>query len=255
MLPDARQMQQNLLGGEAALWAENVNSAIIDTKLWPRAFVVAERLWSAQDVTDPDSMYQRLAAMDRWTTVSVGLQQHDQADRQMARLANSTDIQPLRVLAQALEPAQYYTRQHLKFQAGHYNYFEPLNRLADVLPAESDTVRMLDKQVVALVEDRSNVAAAAAIRSQLQRWHDNAAQVAPLLNGSAPLKALESSAKQVDALSVMGIEMVNAYVRNQAFGASEVAQMQAKLDAAAQVQDETVIALVRPLERLLHAFK
>ncbi|WP_324020598.1 family 20 glycosylhydrolase [Pantoea sp. JZ29] len=255
VLPDARQKQQNLLGGEAALWAENVNSTIIDTKLWPRAFVVAERLWSAQNVTDPDSMYQRLAAMDRWTTISVGLQQHDQAERQMMRLANSTHIEPLRVLAQALEPAQYYTRQHLKFQAGHYNYFEPLNRLADVLPAESDTVRALDKQVALLIEDRTDPAAATAIRAQLQRWHENYSQVQPLLNATQPLHALAGSARQVDALSVMGMAMVDAYVRNQAFGAGEVAQMQAKLDAAAQVQDETVIALVRPLERLLHAFK
>jgi hexosaminidase len=31
--------------------------------------------------------------------------------------------------------------------------------------------------------------------------------------------------------------------------------MQATLDAAAEVQDETVIALVRPLETLLRAFQ
>lgn len=56
-------------------------------------------------------------------------------------------------------------------------------------------------------------------------------------------------------LSTMGLALVNAYVRNQASGACEVAEMQATLDAAAEVQDETVIALVRPLETLLHAFQ
>jgi len=34
-----------------------------------------------------------------------------------------------------------------------------------------------------------------------------------------------------------------------------VAQMHSQLDAAAQVQDETVLALVRPLEKLLRSFK
>lgn len=56
-------------------------------------------------------------------------------------------------------------------------------------------------------------------------------------------------------LSTMGFALVNAYVRNQASGATEVAGMQATLDAAAEVQDETVIALVRPLETLLRAFQ
>jgi len=254
-LPTPQQMQQNLLGGEAALWAENINSQIIDTKLWPRAFVVAERLWSAQDVTDSDEMYQRLAAMDRWSSVSVGTQQHAQAERQMMRLANRSDIAPLQVLAEVLEPAQYYTRQHVKFQAGHYDYHEPLNRLADVLPAESEAVRQLEHQVTALIANRTDPTAAAAIQRQLQRWQANTAQVMPLLNANYLLKPLAHSAQQVDALSRMGISLVNAWARNQAFGASEVAQMHATLDAAAEVQDETVIALVRPLETLLRAFK
>ncbi|MGJ0480568.1 beta-N-acetylhexosaminidase [Pantoea agglomerans] len=254
-LPTPEQVQQNLLGGEAALWAENINSQIIDTKLWPRTFVVAERLWSAENVTNMDSMYSRLAAMDRWSTVSVGTLQHAQTEQQMIRLAGGHDIAPLRVLAEVLEPAQYYTRQHLKFQAGHYNYQEPLNRLADVLPAESEAVRQLEQQVAVLIANRNNPAAAAAVRAPLQRWQANTITVLPLINDSATLKPLAHSVQQIEVLSAMGLALVNAYVRNQAFGASEVAEMHATLDAAAEVQDETVIALVRPLETLLHAFQ
>ncbi len=254
-LPTPAQVQQNLLGGEAALWAENINSQIIDTKLWPRAFVVAERLWSAQDVTNTDSMYSRLAAMDRWSSVSVGTLQHAQTEQQMMRLASGHDIAPLRVLAEVLEPAQYYTRQHLKFQAGHYDYHEPLNRLADVLPAESEAVRQLEQQVAVLIANRNNPAAASAVRAPLQRWQANTSAVLPIINASATLKPLAQSVQQIEALSAMGLALVNAYVRNQAFGASEVAEMRATLDAAAEVQDETVIALVRPLETLLRAFQ
>ncbi|NYS30391.1 beta-N-acetylhexosaminidase [Pantoea sp. WMus005] len=255
VLPTPEQVQQNLLGGEAALWAENINSQIIDTKLWPRVFVVAERLWSAENATNMESMYSRLSAMDRWSTVSVGTLQHAQTEQQMMRLASGHDIAPLRVLAEVLEPAQYYTRQHLKFQAGHYNYNEPLNRLADVLPAESEAVRLLEQQVAVLIADRNNAAAASAVRAPLQRWQANTTAVMPVINGSAMLKPLAHSVQQIEVLSAMGIALVNAYVRNQAFGASEVAEMHATLDAAAEVQDETVIALVRPLETLLRAFQ
>ena len=55
--------------------------------------------------------------------------------------------------------------------------------------------------------------------------------------------------------STVGLALVNAYIRNQASGAAEVAGMKATLNAAAEVQDETVMALVRPLETLLRAFQ
>ncbi|WP_417653688.1 family 20 glycosylhydrolase, partial [Escherichia coli] len=77
--------EANLLGGEAALWAENVVAPVLDIRLWPRAFAVAERLWSAKDVNDIDNMYTRLQAMDSWSTVSVGLQQHTQQQVQFTR--------------------------------------------------------------------------------------------------------------------------------------------------------------------------
>ncbi|MFT7834509.1 family 20 glycosylhydrolase, partial [Salmonella enterica] len=80
-VPDTAQ-QANLLGGEVALWAENVAAPVLDIKLWPRAFAVAERLWSAKEVTDIDNMYTRLQAMDTWSTVSAGLQQHSQQQTQ-----------------------------------------------------------------------------------------------------------------------------------------------------------------------------
>ncbi|MCU5773375.1 beta-N-acetylhexosaminidase [Erwiniaceae bacterium BAC15a-03b] len=255
VVPDEKQQQENLLGGEAALWAENINASVLDIKLWPRAFAVAERLWSAKDVTDEDNMYQRLAAVDRWSAVSVGLQQHTQTQSQMIRLANSSDIVPLQIFSEALEQAQYYTRQHLKFQAGHYHLFEPLNRLADALPAESSKVRALDKQVDALIANRGDQQAAQAIRQQLRRWQNNIPQVMPLIERNYQLKALQPVASQLAQISQIGIELVASLESHRAFGAHEVAQMQATLDKAAQTQDEVVIALVYPLEKLLRASK
>jgi len=252
-VPNEKQQQENLMGGEAALWAENINASALDIKLWPRAFAVAERLWSAKDVTDEDNMYRRLAAVDRWSAVSVGLQQHTQAQSQMMRLANSSDVVPLQIFSEALEPAQYYTRQHLKFQAGNYHQFEPLNRLADALPAESEKVRLLDQQVDALIADRANRQAAQAIRQQLTQWQNNIPQVMPLIDSNYQLKAMQPVASQVAKISEIGIALVNAIESHRTFGAHEVEQMQSTLDEAAKTQDEVVIALVYPVEKLLRA--
>jgi hypothetical protein len=54
----------NRLGGEAALWSEFTTPASLDARLWPRAAVVAERLWSpAGQSRDFDNLWRRLYAV------------------------------------------------------------------------------------------------------------------------------------------------------------------------------------------------
>ncbi|OMQ21327.1 beta-N-acetylhexosaminidase [Serratia oryzae] len=252
VVPD-EQHQANILGGEAAFWAENIRAPILDIKMWPRTFAVAERLWSAKEVTDEGKMYQRLAAVDAWSVVSVGLQQHAASAREFTRLANSVDITPLQILAEAVEPGQYYTRNHLKFKAGHYHQFEPLNRFADALPAESAAVRDLHAQVALLLQDKNHPAAAQAIRERLQHWQRNGAPVQQAIAGNVVLKDLAPVAQDVSALSDLGLMLLERYQHGKPLSQAEAAQAQQQLDAAAQIRDEVVIAAVYPLEALLRA--
>ncbi|MFO6297533.1 beta-N-acetylhexosaminidase [Rahnella selenatireducens] len=250
VVPDAENMK-NILGGEAALWQENITSQILDLKLWPRGFVVAERLWSAQDVKDTGNMYQRLAKIDAWSVVSVGLQQHAETARLMTRLSNSTDIAPLLSFSTALEPAQYYTRQHIKFQAGHYTQAEPLNRLADALPAESNAVREFAGQIETLLADPKNPQAAQAARGQLENWQRSAEQVKPVLAQNSVLRPLQPVAEQLGALSSQALVWLEKLQKGETLSAQERQQAQVALDEAAKVQDELVLAVVYPLEKLL----
>ena len=252
VVPDTAQ-QANLLGGEAALWAENVVAPVLDIKLWPRAFAVAERLWSAQDVNDTDNMYTRLQAMDSWSTVSVGLLQHSQQQAYFTRLANNGDTLPLLILAQAVEPAQYYTRQHLKFQAGNYHQFEPLNRFADALSAESATVRQMNKWVDRLVSDAEDTESADALRHVFNRWQSNTSDALALSGSNYQLKAIKPVIQEVDKLASIGLRLTDLVARQGTLDDKEIASIQAELDNAAKIQDEVVIAAVYPLETLLRA--
>lgn len=252
VVPDASQ-QANLSGGEAALWAENVVAPVLDIKLWPRAFAVAERLWSAQDVNDIDNMYTRLQAIDAWSTVSVGLQQHSQQQAYFTRLANNADTLPLQILAQAVEPAQYYTRQHLKFQAGNYHQFEPLNRFADALNAESNTVRQMTKWVERLVSDAEDNESAEALRHVFNRWQSNTSDVLALSESNYQLKAIKPVIQEVDKLASIGLRLTDLVARQGTLDDKEIASIQNELDNAAKIQDEVVIAAVYPLETLLNA--
>uniref|UniRef100_A0A3B4VGX5 Beta-hexosaminidase n=1 Tax=Seriola dumerili TaxID=41447 RepID=A0A3B4VGX5_SERDU len=61
-----------VIGGEACLWGEYVDGTNLTPRLWPRASAVAERLWSAKEVTDINDAFNRLS-MHRCRMVERGI--------------------------------------------------------------------------------------------------------------------------------------------------------------------------------------
>lgn len=150
-LTDAQQ--QLIWGGEAALWSELVAPQLLDAKLWPRLFVVAERFWSpaasAADATA--ALSQRLSAMDDYA-VQIGLKHRDQASASLSQWAKrelgsltAAQNQALQDFSQYLQPLHYYGRHHLKTAAGRYHLDEPLTQLADSLMLEPPALLALQQ--------------------------------------------------------------------------------------------------------------
>ncbi|PKG40487.1 beta-N-acetylhexosaminidase [Psychromonas sp. Urea-02u-13] len=247
------EQADRILGGEITLWAENIKDDLVDLRLWPRSYAIAERLWSDVSLTDETSMYKRLDAMDNWSTVSVGLQQQWQEHKGFLRLSNGQDVRPLQVLAQAVEQAQYYHRHHEKSAAGNYHKFEPLNRFADALPVESNQARRLKLLVDTWTEDKSNTEAKVEMQTMFKLWVDNTPAALKLVDANYLLTEIKPVVESTDKIAKLGLELIDYIESGKTYPAAKVKQAKQIIFAAQQFQDELVVRAAYPVEKLLNA--
>ena len=243
--------QKLILGGEAAIWGENYNEETFEQRIWPRSFAAAERLWSAANLDDENSMYQRMAAVDTWSQLSVGLQHTYQRDRMLKRLAGSEDIASLIALSRLLEPAQYYARNWAKFNRGDfYHQLEDLNRYVDALPVESTLVRNMSLQAADV--RKGDKIQAARLRQSLQQAQATLEAVRPLLQARAPLADVQTYADSSLEMVKLTLEALDLLAQNRLDADSQTRLLAAVNRVSTHTPTtEYVVALARPLQTLL----
>src|SRR5580698_8004040 len=196
--------QKLILGGEACQWAEWVTPENIDSHIWPRNAVIAERLWSPQQITDVDSMYARLNAVSlhlEW----LGLAHRSARTQMLQRMAGSEDISALRVLADVVEPVKDYNRWD--DAKGPIDFHAPLNRMIDAVDPESDTARQFTDLVTKFVQSSNkDQVTEAQIRAYLTLWRDNDAKLHPLLDRSFLLQEVAPLSADLSALGAAGLQ-------------------------------------------------
>ena len=173
---------KRIIGGEAAMWSEYASTETIDSRVWPRAAAIAERLWSPQSTKDVQSMYRRMNQVD------IDLQYVGVTDRtnyvpMLERIAGGPEIAPVRVVADIVEPP----REYMRGEQSAYTQQTPLNRLVDAARPESDTARHFGETVDRYLETRSD-ADRNAVRAALTAWRANDAGVEQLGNRTFLMK-------------------------------------------------------------------
>jgi hexosaminidase len=238
----AEEQKSRILGGEACMWAEYVTPENVDSRIWPRAAAIAERLWSPQEVKDVESMYRRLARVSRQLE-GLGLTQRSSYGPMLERLTNMNDAAPLKVLADVLEPVKFYERGETR----PYTSFTPLNRLVDATRPESDAAR----EFVRLLDQMS--ANHAEIRKQLTLWRDNQAPLIPVMQRSALLQEAIPLAEDLAALATAGLEALDYVEAGKPAPQAWLDLQRALLDRAARPRAELLIMIVPSIRKLVEA--
>jgi hexosaminidase len=237
-----------ILGGEACMWAEYVSPENIDSRIWPRAAAIAERLWSPQSVTDVGSMYQRLEGTSRWLD-SFGLTHNASYDPMLRRIAGTADIRALRTLADLVEPVKGYTRS--KLATAEPTAATPLNRLVDAARPESAAARHFGTLVDALVAGQSKPDTESEIRTWLTRWRDNDAILEPAARDSFLMQEAVPVSQNLSALAAVGLEALDYLDRGQPSPDPWRAEQLARLAEAEKPQAQLLLVIVPSIRRLV----
>jgi hexosaminidase len=151
------------------MWGEYVTPENVDSRIWPRTAAVAERLWSLPEIRELSILYKRLEALDAELPL-YGLTHRSNHRMMLERLAGSTDIDALEVLADVTEPGNLGLRHRVN---PNYNQGTPLNRFVDVVNPDSAVARHFGEMVDRYLNHHSDWEARDELRIWLNVWNAN----------------------------------------------------------------------------------
>ncbi len=245
------EQKKLILGGESCQWAEWVTPENIDSHIWPRNAVIAERLWSPPEVTDAASMYARMnaVALDlEW----LGLTHRSARMHMLHRMAGDADITALRVLADVVEPVKDYNRWD--DSKGPIDFHAPLTRMIDAVYPESDAARQFSALVQKFLQSGAkDEATEAQLRAMLTTWRDNDARLQPLLTKSALLQEDAPLSQDLSLVAAAGLQALDYIDHSQAAPDSWKTAQDSLIEQAKKPKAGLLLMVAAPVQQLVDA--
>lgn len=241
----------HILGGEVCIWGELVSEETIESRTWPYAAAVAERLWSPREVNNVQDMYRRL------DIISARLEEAGARHRTnmeiMLRRAAGGDVPPLvKDFIGLLQPLRLGVRQELN----RPTQLTPLTALGDIVVADPPDARRFAAQVETFSNgNHPNPALRAELLQQFDEWKHMKSAVTALGDRAPIFRDAEATASDLESLAIAGEEALSYLSNGTSPSAAWADQQEALLTQAGQPKGLVRIAVLEAMRKLIEAAK
>jgi len=242
-----------ILGGEACMWGEQVDSSTADSRIWPRTASVAERLWSPASIRDPQDMYRRLAVMSRRLD-GLGVTHVSNPERGFRQITegNASALELFASVVQPVDMGQRSKEQHTSpltpmTNVVDFTVFDPLSRevFAQQVAVYLQSSRVLD--------GRQHAAARALLEQTFNSWSAAASQLSVQSATNRRLASIAARQNQWLELATLGLQSMALIESRQSPSDAWIISQQALIKSCAQSQELVDFVVLAPLGDLVKA--
>jgi hexosaminidase len=207
--PLTTEQAANILGGEACMWSEMVSDQTLESRAWPRAAAIAEKLWSPQELTtDEKDMYRRLIVQDT-KLIELGLMHHAGPAAILLGLAPDTGFAALKILVSLLQEDLLFNR--MQIYEPYLSTQDPLNRIVDASQPESYLGSEFNQWVDLWLETK-DPEVQHRLETSLTQWSIIEKELKTAFNQSPLLNEVEPHAIHLAQLSQLALGAINGSV-------------------------------------------
>ncbi len=219
-------------GGEACMWGEQISGRTVDSRIWPRALAVAERLWSRAEVTGVDDYYRRAAVVSH-ALAERGLEHESHTRSMLGALAPLEARDALAALLDIAVPVTFPERAELQRPLTG----TPHDRLVDAATPDAwRTRRTLIRLVDRFLTDPAHEAARDSLSMMFEGWRDLATRIGALADGNAVVADARPAAEALGSAAAAGLASLGTLVGRRPLSPAQAAQVRSAGDQIGRPQ-------------------